>query len=439
MKKILAFMFFLLLVGFSSQPAFAMSDVKKSDYYYDAVQWGQQQKIISGFENNTFRPNEQVTHRQFIKMYTNTFDFDKTDLQKGNYYAVIDDYGIEFDYASNSSITRGEVAVLLAYANGEIQKPDTFDRYDIDFFVEPAAQFLLEKGISGGQQRGDSATKKIGADNYLTRAQAITFLYRLQQKQLHTLATSVKLYKEPAKFTEQDAVIRSYDFGDDIHYHVLAEGQAFRLAVTYKDYVIGGYETEEAKELFGAVIGKPISDQQRDTKEATYHLDSQEGNKVRAISWWAKAISFKEIVQKARQLTYSTETTNISKLYGELASEFRVKYGLNPLQEHAVLSTAALGHSKDMAQRNYFSHSTPEGLSPSDRVQQVPGNAEINSAGENISAGYYDIFAAHTGWINSSGHRANLLKDSYYFIGFGLADASAAKYSMYYTTKFARN
>lgn len=433
MKQLFLASCFLVFFGFFGQSAFAFSDVKKEDYYYEAVEWAQQQAIISGFEDNTFRPSEKVTHRQFIKMYTNAFDFNKANMQGEDYYAVLEDYGFNFVSSKNRSITRGEVAVLITYANGAVHKPNAFDNYIDDQIIETSAQFLLDKGISGGQQKGNTASKRLGALNELTRAQAITFLYRLEQKQLNTVAESVKRYKEPAKFTEQAAVIRSYDFGEDIHYHVLGEGNAFRLAVTYKDYVIGGYETEDGKDVYGSVVGGKQNQQNLGYVTVIPYKDGFKGNRVRAISWWAGAPAFQDIVQKARTLTYSAETTNISKLYGELANEFRVKYGENPLEEHWVLSTAALTHSQDMSKRNYFDHDTPEGLSPSDRVK---GNTEIDSVGENISAGYSDIFAAHAGWINSGGHRANLLSD-YDFIGFGLAMVPGSSYGMYYTTKFA--
>lgn len=241
---------------------------------------------------------------------------------------------------------------------------------------------------------------------------------------------------QPEKFTEHTSVIRSYRFSDDIQYHVLGEGEAFRLVITYMDLVIGGYETEEGKVVGKAVIGQPLNDQLNNLSYMNYHIDKHEGDIVRAVSWWVPTASMKEIVQKARSLTSFDEATNISKLYMELANEFRAKNGKQPLQEHWVLTTAAYEHSKDMAERNYFNHVTPEGLSPSDRVQRVPNNSHLRGAGENIAAGYYDIFYAHTGWINSSGHRTNLLRD-YIYIGFGLAPAKNADYSKYYTTKFS--
>jgi uncharacterized protein YkwD len=84
----------------------------------------------------------------------------------------------------------------------------------------------------------------------------------------------------------------------------------------------------------------------------------------------------------------------------------RSKNGCAALRVDPRLQTAAELHSKDMVDRNYFDHTTPDGKGPGDRAaaQGYP-----NWSGENIAQGYPTSAAVVQGWMNSPGHRANIL------------------------------
>lgn len=164
-------------------------------------------------------------------------------------------------------------------------------------------------------------------------------------------------------------------------------------------------------------------------------IDTHNGNVLRAVSWWSPAKAFEDIVTQTQTRYSSKDKTTISKVYMELANEFRIKNGVEPVEEHWVLTAAAYDHSVDMVARKYLNHFTPEGLSPSDRVKLVANNNELTRASENIAAGYPDIFNAHHGWINSYGHRQNLL-NNHRFIGFGFEEGQ--NNAVHYTTKFSR-
>lgn len=89
-----------------------------------------------------------------------------------------------------------------------------------------------------------------------------------------------------------------------------------------------------------------------------------------------------------------------------------------PLKGQANLDTAAFGHSQAMGQRNFFMHCDPDTLtSPGARMTTAGYNWNI--AGENIAAGYISAAAVMQGWMNSSGHAANILSTSYREIGIG--------------------
>lgn len=90
------------------------------------------------------------------------------------------------------------------------------------------------------------------------------------------------------------------------------------------------------------------------------------------------------------------------------------------------LRTAARGHSQDMAVNDYFSHTGQDGRSPFDRMADA---GYPDPAGENIAYGYRTPADVVEGWMNSDGHRRNILTCSHQAIGVGLAyDADGRPY-----------
>lgn len=106
-----------------------------------------------------------------------------------------------------------------------------------------------------------------------------------------------------------------------------------------------------------------------------------------------------------------------------------------PLQNHAALRTAARGHSKDMATRNYFDHNNPEGKGPKDRIMAA-GWLGIGYSGENIAAGNGTASATVGQWMKSPGHCENIMDKDFKFLGVGYFANPGAKYQHYWTQNF---
>jgi uncharacterized YkwD family protein len=100
-----------------------------------------------------------------------------------------------------------------------------------------------------------------------------------------------------------------------------------------------------------------------------------------------------------------------------LVNEQRAKNGLAPLTLNEKLSDVARTKSQDMHDNNYFDHTSPTYGSPFDMMHSFGIN--YRAAGENIAMGYATPEAVMTGWMNSPGHRANILNASYTQIGVG--------------------
>ncbi len=100
-----------------------------------------------------------------------------------------------------------------------------------------------------------------------------------------------------------------------------------------------------------------------------------------------------------------------------LVNDIRAENGLGRLETNWQLSRVARYKSQDMHDRGYFSHTSPTYGSPFDMIKSF--NISYRAAGENIAKGYRTPAAVVEGWMNSPGHRANILNASFSEIGVG--------------------
>jgi len=105
--------------------------------------------------------------------------------------------------------------------------------------------------------------------------------------------------------------------------------------------------------------------------------------------------------------TLTSETNNI-----------RTKNQEQTLVLNDKLTTAAQAKANDMVAKNYWSHNAPDGKTPWSFIQQ--NGYAYESAGENLAYGFGSSDAVLSGWMNSSEHRANILRASYQQVGFGI-------------------
>jgi uncharacterized YkwD family protein len=101
----------------------------------------------------------------------------------------------------------------------------------------------------------------------------------------------------------------------------------------------------------------------------------------------------------------------------QLVNQQRAKAGLRPLTHRADVKNVAQKKAEDMINSNYFSHTSPNYGSPFDMLKAF--GISYSYAGENIAKGQKTPQEVMNAWMNSSGHRANILKPEYDVIGVG--------------------
>ena len=110
----------------------------------------------------------------------------------------------------------------------------------------------------------------------------------------------------------------------------------------------------------------------------------------------------------------------------------RTKRGLSELSFNTQLSNVATLKSQDMINKNYFSHTSPTYGSPFDMMKQF--NISYKTAGENIAKGQKTPEEVVNAWMNSQGHRENILSTNFTDIGVGVAKSSDG--TLYWTQMF---
>lgn len=112
----------------------------------------------------------------------------------------------------------------------------------------------------------------------------------------------------------------------------------------------------------------------------------------------------------------------------------RAAAGCAPVTANPVLGEAARAHSQDMADQGYFSHTSLDGRSPWDRLEAA---GYSDGSGENIAAGQSTAQDVMSSWMNSEGHRSNILNCGSTTMGVGIGHGGS--YGIYWTQVFGRS
>ena len=118
-----------------------------------------------------------------------------------------------------------------------------------------------------------------------------------------------------------------------------------------------------------------------------------------------------------------------------LANSERAEAGCPALVWNATLGSVAAAHSADMAANNYFDHTGLDGRSAAERITDA--GFSFSRMAENIAAGQPSADAAMVTWMDSSGHRSNLLNCELTQTGIGVATDGDSEYGTYWTQVFA--
>ncbi|MBJ6361445.1 CAP-associated domain-containing protein [Paenibacillus sp. GCM10012307] len=435
------------------------ADLPPTHWAYKTIRWAQENQIVTGYQDGTFRPNQAVSEPEFLAMLLRAYPEVSIAKPAGGspWYSAYYEAAAQLGWpvaGANTAYTRGEVARLLAAVQGE------------SLSVNDSIQFVMKQGLANGKTT--NTIEGFKAADSLSRAEAQTFIFRLKELQ-------PKL--KQSGNTAPEWTLNGIQIGDTEE-HVLAtlgqpdrkdaSGYDFQWYVYNKNYnrfaqigikqgtVVALYSNASgwnpaSKAAVGTQrnniaddsIGKPViqDSKQRWTTytgsvyETTLFFDTLDGYKVDAIlllKSGLKAHDYSEGNVPQQELLRAYERGLL-----DLTNVIRTRKGLKPLLWNDKVSDVARAYSTDMGTRNFFNHTSPDGDSVRERFTKAELMKSASSFGENIAAGYENAFYAHAGWINSQGHRDNLLREGYKELGIGAAFVQNSEYGFYYTQNFA--
>jgi uncharacterized protein YkwD len=212
-----------------------------------------------------------------------------------------------------------------------------------------------------------------------------------------------------------------------------------------------GIKIGSSKETVRAKLGEPITKIQKgftvyqlqensdndvfllDGTYVTIFYDKHEENTVTAMQLVSKDF------EQQKTDFYTKATTALKEGFEyqlfDLTNAARVQHQLPILTWDEHVRGTARKHSTDMAVNNYFDHTNLEGESPFDRMKE--DDVRFHLAGENLAYGQFSSIFAHEGLMNSLGHRKNILREDYEYLGVGVAFNDESQ--PYYTQNFFAN
>lgn len=451
--------------------------------------------VISGFPDGTFKPESFVTRIQFIAIAVNSLELQTRQVNPNEYWGTPyveaalnadliaeSEYGGLTENSLNKNITREEMASIIVnafYTTGatvsasELQiansKLTDLNQVSTEYYEQAIAAVAL-KIIDG---YSDNTFRPL---NNASRAQAAAVSYKL----LLEIGSITPITNDPSNTFSTAFAVNGIEIGDNYDFVIQKFGSPIREDLSeygfkwmtyhsqYRNYFqvgiqdgkvvalftasnlltsTNGYKMNLTKSQVNSILGSPLSSivkgsaeylQYNDSETATYlnnnayvttYYDSANGGKLFATRIVSKSV---EQAFKSQYGTPSEVLRNaFEKQLFDLANVYRLDYGKSALKWHEGLSVVARKHSQDMAVRDFFSHINPSNYTPFDRI--VADGIDYSVAAENIAAGYTNAYSTHTGWVNSPGHRENLLRTVEY-VGIGVY--FGGNYMQYFTQDF---
>lgn len=390
-------------------------DVTNSTPFAEEIKWAYETGIFDGDDLGKFNPNETVKRSHLAKILVESFKlkggkmYNFKDVSKSSWYYdyvnILASYGITIgnelnQFLPNNNVTSAEMATFLYRAlnyknTGEVGSQPT----------PPPVETTPESAIAAYNSEYDFAWKQTGKnlDFELEGVDHSKIVARYMTKQGKSFsgAQDLQIGKNnandvKAKYGTKNAHVRR----GNIVYNTQASNE-------YNFYLIDNYYV-------------------------TFFYDIHKNNVIRSILYVHKDY---EVNKDGYYGDISDTQKHSEQLMVELMNQARAAEGVHPLTHSPQWAAIARKHSKDMIDNNYFSHTSLSGTTPYDRmISGGMSKSELRTWGENISYGHYNVIYAHEGFMNSKGHRDNLLRPAFNNAIVGLEYSS--KKAPYFTINF---
>ena len=179
--------------------------------------------------------------------------------------------------------------------------------------------------------------------------------------------------------------------------------------------------TKNCFESTTVIVTKPTFTTEETTQATkptfTTEATTEETTKITETTTVATETTTNKVTETTTETTTSTVDNSVASKLLNLVNKARNENGLSSLTLNSSLSNVAQKKAEDMKNNNYFSHTSPTYGSPFDMIKSFGIN--YKTAGENIAKGQKTAEEVFNAWMNSSGHRANILNKNFTQMGIG--------------------
>ena len=472
----------LLPVPTMAETASKFRDVKTGDWCYDAVIWAVEEGITAGTTATTFSPNATCNNAQILTFLwraagqpTASIANPFSNVTSNDYYyqAALWAYenklvsGATFD--ANANCTRRMAVTYIWTAKGKpfSQSPAHFSDVPVqDYDLLAPVSWAVENGVTSGTSK-----TTFSPNDTCTRAQIVAFLNRAYG---NGTAPSVNTTPTPstdtqgmsaectellklinAKRTEaglktlaannsltQAAKLRADDISKG-YIDNRADGSSWDSVVTglpnnvtdLHETMVGGSGT--ASGIFGIMSSEPDATAAMLAGDYTqvgighvYNANGYGGLQ----DFWSVLYIAEDTASSGTGTTNQAEGNSLqAQRQGvlDLVNSYRAQSGLAPLVLDEALCSAAQVRANEIVQS--FSHTRPDGTTCFTALKEA--NISYGTAGENIAAGSSTPAGVMEQWMNSPGHRDNIMKAEYRAIGIGYVQVGSG-YGHYWVQMF---
>lgn len=476
MKKAVSFLLILALalaLPVTALAAQSFSDVAPDYWAYQYIEYASANGVVNGMGNGEFQPEGLVTVAQFTAIMTRAFYAGEIGSSAGsgawytpnvdaaNNHGLLNGLGT-VDYDLNA--TRYQMAVILYNTMTDLgwEALSRADREAVLLTVGDADGIPEEYAVavanvySLGLITGMDAAGTFAGDSSMTRAQAATVYYRAAQMVNGGSGSEGPAGPEQTGLTAPEARLTvgstTYSLGMTEAELLTAAGEPDdKLATfagytwyvygadTYDDFFMAGVYGSKVAALcasgtgfsyMGYTAGATGLSSGKYNDCAYLYTDKNDSGILHAVY----------LTDSGSAVFRSEMSVSAAALEGEsravfyLTNGFRRYHGLSILKWSDPAAVAAALHSQDMADQDYFDHTSLDGRTPWQRM--TAQGIVYRYAAENIDAGYRSGLSAYNGWVNSAGHRANMLSASVAYLGVGFGYNAGSTYKFYATQDF---
>ncbi len=371
--------------------------------------------IINGVSENEFAPKDKLTREQFCTMI---YRITENNENPNSIYSFSQQYEDEKDisnWAFESVKAMNHYKIMNGYNN----------------YLYPKDNVSIEEAIALTVRCNDKFNTSTQNNTKDTVNTGEGYIY-INQKNINIGDIKNSVIE---KFGQPNDTLQSLNRGEwyvyfnqdySNHFQIeIVDGSVYSILSNSNNFE--AFEGYKIGIISSDVNSDKVDEYNQKTKVTVQFLyDKNNSNKLDTI--YITKGSTKMMTLDSKYI-YSQEKQNFY-----LVNALRSRYNLSPLKYNDNVATVARNHSADMGINKYFNHVNLNGEDPGKRL--INNNLIWKTYGENIAAGQSDNIAAYFGWVNSSGHRNNMLNAKCQEIGVGINYNINSPYRVYYTQLF---